>query len=93
MSGKTPHSWVPKLVFKYINFTVKAVKTRNLYKLSVAEYKKLLDQNIITDYKKVTVTKLNNVNKEAAEIALDLDIDDKAWTSQRSQRIIPAQEE
>ena len=67
---------------------MKADKTRNLYKLPVAEYKKLLDQNITA-----TVTKLNNVNKEAAEIALDLDIDDKAWTSQRSQRIIPAQEE
>ena len=56
---------------------VKADKTRNLYKLTVAEYKKLLDQNITTDYKKATVTKLNNVNKEAAEIALDLDIDDR----------------
>ena len=45
---------------------MKADKTRNLYKLPVAEYKKLLDQNITA-----TVTKLNNVNKEAAEIALD----------------------
>ena len=45
--------------------------------MPVAEYKKLLDQNITTDYKKASLRKQNNVNKEAAEIAIDLDIDDR----------------
>ena len=67
-----------KDIHQHEEIIVKADKTRNLYKLPVAEYKKLLDQNITANYKKATVTKLNNVNKEAAEIALDLDIE---WNS------------
>jgi len=66
-----------KDIQQHEDIIVKADKTRNLYKLPVAEYKKLLDQNITTDYKKASLTKLNNVNKEAAEIAIDLDIDDR----------------
>ena len=56
---------------------VKADKSRNLYKMTAEDYEKLVQQNVTTEYKKAPNTKINKINKEAAEIARELDIDNR----------------
>ena len=56
---------------------MKADKSRNLYKMTAEDYEKLVQQNVTTEYKKAANTKINKINKEAAEIARELDIDDR----------------
>ncbi len=51
---------------------VEADKTRNFYKMSANEYRKLLHENVKKDYKKSTEDAVLGVNKEAAEIAYKL---------------------
>ena len=51
---------------------VKADKSINLYKMTAEDYEKLVQQNVTTEYKKAPNTKINKINKEAAEIARKL---------------------
>ena len=54
-------------------------KTTNLYKLQVPHYRKLLNENITSTYKKKKNGNepLNYINTEAQAILLDLKLDDK----------------
>ena len=56
---------------------VKADKTCNMYKMTKAEYNKLLLNNITDNYKKSDKDVLNEINQEAKEIAKDLELDDR----------------
>ena len=56
---------------------IKADKSRNLYSVPVHEYNKLLQDNITSEYKKSDHNNVIKVNKEAANIAKKLKIDDR----------------
>ena len=45
--------------------------------MTAEDYEKLVQQNVTTEYEKAANTKINKINKEAAEIAWELDIDDR----------------
>ena len=67
---------------------VKADKTRNIYKISVDEYTKLLSNNITSEYKKTENRKVHYVNKEASQITMKLDIADRIDTYTESNAYI-----
>ena len=52
-------------------------KTTNLYELQVRHYRKLLNENITSTYKKIGKEPLNHINTEAQAIARDLKVDDR----------------
>ena len=52
-------------------------KSDNLYKMDVKDYQKKLTENISKNYKKVSRNEIDKVNKEAANIASELDIADR----------------
>ena len=54
---------------------VPADKSRNIYKMETADYKKLLHDNITRTYKKSDQRKIDNINKDAKKIALVLDLE------------------
>ena len=56
---------------------IKADKTGNIYKMKTDEYKKNLLNQITKEYKKEDTKKIQNINKEAAQIAKKLEIDDR----------------
>ena len=56
---------------------VKADKSTNLYKIPTDVYKNLLSQNITTENKKTTAAEVQKVNREAAKIAAELEIDNR----------------
>ena len=56
---------------------VKADKSKNIYQIPVAEYRKVLQENITADYKKSTNEKVLTVNKEASKITSNLKISDR----------------
>lgn len=56
---------------------VKADKTNNFYKMKPAEYKMLVDKNIMQTYKKADTNSLKNINKQASKITKALEIDDR----------------
>ena len=66
-----------KAIQKTAEVIVKADKSRNLYKVPVENYKKLLINNCTSDYKKTEYSQVKNVNKEASKIAKNLDIADR----------------
>ena len=45
-----------------------ADKSRNIYKVEQEEYRKLLKENIVKNYKKSNLTKLFNINKSAKKV-------------------------
>ena len=45
--------------------------------MEAANYKKLLHDNITRTYKKAEQRKINNINREAKKIAIDLDLEDR----------------
>ena len=53
------------------------VKTRNIYKVEQEQYKKLLKENLIKNYKKSNLTKLYNIYKRAKKITEKLLISDR----------------
>ena len=59
---------------------VKADKTSNFYKLKPEEYSKLLDKNIQKSYKKATEDQVQTINKDALEIAQNLELEDRIET-------------
>ena len=52
-------------------------KSRNIYKMETADYKKLLHDNVIKTYKKLDQRKNNNINKDAKKMAVLLDLEDR----------------
>ena len=56
---------------------IPADKSRNIYKMETADYKKLLHDNIKTTYTKSDQRKINNINRDAKKIAIDLDQEDR----------------
>ena len=67
---------------------IPADKSRNIYKMEAAYYKKLLYDNITTAYKKVDQRKINNVNRDAKKIAINLDLEDRIEKMQESESYI-----
>ena len=45
--------------------------------MEAANYKKLLHDNITRTYKTAEQRKINNINREAKKIAIDLDLEDR----------------
>mgnify|MGYP006903939448 CR=1 FL=1 len=64
---------------------IKGDKSKNLYSLPVAEYEKLIHNNITKDYMKADQIDVSQVNKEAARIAQHLGVQD------RVDKFIPAE--
>ena len=56
---------------------VPADKTNNLYKISTDQYTKLLTENITKSYKKNTQSSVTKINKEAKQIADNLDLSNR----------------
>ena len=56
---------------------IPADKSRNIYKMETADYKKLLHDNITRTFKKSDQRKFNNINKDVKKIALVLDHEDR----------------
>ena len=55
---------------------VSADKTDNHYLIPVNDYKKMLLDNISKDYRKTTMNTVNQINREAANIAKELELED-----------------
>ena len=56
---------------------VPADKTRNFYKVSSDQYSKFLNESTTKTYKKAPKNTYDNINKEARDIASDLELDDR----------------
>ena len=56
---------------------VSADKTDNHYLILVVDYRRLLLDNIWKEYRKASMTTVNKINAEAANIARDLQLDDR----------------
>jgi hypothetical protein len=56
---------------------VSADKTDNHYLIPVDDYKRLLVDNITKDYRKASMSTVNRINREAATIARELELDDR----------------
>ena len=56
---------------------ISADKTQNKYTVSVDDYSKMLQENITKEYKKTTSDYVKSTNKEAANLAKDLEIADR----------------
>ena len=54
---------------------VSADKTRNMYRLNVASYNKLLLDNITQEYRKSSTANVNIVNKRSSELAKQLELE------------------
>ena len=67
---------------------IPADKSRNIYKMETADYDKLLHDNITKTYKKSDQRKINNINKDAKKIAIDLDLEDRIDKMQESESYI-----
>ena len=67
---------------------VPADKSRNIYKMETADYKKLLHDNITKTLKKSDQRKINNINKETKTIALVLYLEDRIEKMQKNESYI-----
>ena len=56
--------------------------------MEAADYKILLHNNITTTYKKADQRKINNINRDAKKIAIDLDMEDRIDKMQESENYI-----
>ena len=59
------------------NLFIQADKTSNVYEVDKITYKKLLNDNITSNYKKVDESVINDINKEAKSLTDDLKISDR----------------
>ena len=64
-----------KSIRNFCKVFVAADKTINLYPMQVSKYKKLLNDNITTKYKKASNQIIKNINKEAKSIVTNLELD------------------
>ena len=56
--------------------------------MEAVDYKILLHNNITTTYKKADQRKINNINRDAKKIAIDLDMEDRIDKMQESENYI-----
>lgn len=70
------------------NVIIHSDKTKNMYTIPPAEYKKILTDNITKEYKKSDNNKVNSINKEAAKLAKDLNIADRVDSYIQSEAFI-----
>ena len=66
-----------KTIRNSTNVIVPADKTTNLYRMSVADYSKLLNDNITAKYKKTSADTVSDINNEAKTIARELQLDSR----------------
>ena len=66
-----------KLIKEKKEVIVKADKTDNHYLILVDDYKKMMVDNITKDYRKESIEVVNSINREAAKLAKDLELDDR----------------
>ena len=66
-----------KLIKEKKEVIVKADKTDNHYLIPVDDYKKMMVDNITKDYRKESIEVVNSINREAAKLAKDLELDDR----------------
>ena len=59
---------------------VKSDKTNNNYRMPVQDYKTMLKQNVTKSYKKTNTQEVFQTNREAAQLAKQLEIDDRIET-------------
>ena len=64
---------------------VKADKTSNYYKVDVDTYENLLHHNITKDYRKTDEAKTDEIQREAKEIAENLELDDRIFKTSRQE--------
>ena len=66
-----------KCIHKSDKVYVAADKTTNMYKMNKDQYKKLILENITSNYKKTDEDFMNEINKEANDIAIGLELENK----------------
>ena len=66
-----------KIVKNSKDVIVNADKTSNLYEIPVTNYMQTLKNNVTKDYKKCDNSKIDQVNVEAAKIAVELNVADR----------------
>ena len=69
-----------KEIKKSKSLLIPADKTTNMYQMKTNEYKKLLKDNITSNYRKVDKNTINKINLEAKQIAEKLKIADRVET-------------
>lgn len=67
---------------------VSADKTRNIYKMSTDNYRKLLNENITQKYKRADDRTVTNINNKLITIAKELQIDDRISPMEEKQAFI-----
>ena len=60
------------------NLFISADKSRNIYKVSKASYKRMMHENVTKIYKKCDTNRFNSINFKAKQIVSKLKIDDRA---------------
>ena len=73
---------------KYEKVLIPVDKSRNIYNMEAAYYKKLLYDNITATYKKADQRKINNVNRDAKKIVINLDLENRTEKMQESESYI-----
>ena len=66
-----------KRIRKSTKVIVEADKTSNLYELTKDQYLKLLRDNVTTNYQKAKNNTVNNINREAKDLASELELSDR----------------
>ena len=66
-----------KIIQESKEVIVAADKTCNFYKFNVSEYKRMLMNNITKDYRKTNIEVVNKINREAAMIAKEMELEDR----------------
>ena len=66
-----------KVIRISISVIVQADKTTNLYRMSVADYSKLLNDNITAKHKKTSADTVSDINNEAKTIAREPQLDSR----------------
>ena len=66
-----------KTTRKSTSAIVQAEKTTNLYKMSLADFNKLLNDNITAKYKKNSADTVSTINNEAKTIAREIQLDSR----------------
>ena len=67
---------------------VKGDKTDNIYRVPIKEYEAKVLSELTKDYRKVDRSELDNLNKEAAKICKELEIDDRVMKFCESEAFI-----
>jgi hypothetical protein len=77
-----------KNIAKESKMFIAADKTTNFYKVTKEKHDELLKKEINKDYKKTDETNVRNITKQDKEIASNLGIDDRMYTTTKKQSFI-----